>query len=270
MDYIEAVIMGILQGFAEWLPISSSGQVMLALINLFAVSPEKAYSYALLLHFGTLFAVLFKFRYELGRILINLVTFRWGEEETFLFYSTLFTAVVGLPLYKAFKTIVASLNVEAVNGIVGFALILTGIILSKSREKPKDEIEQIVPKRRKEEVTIVEAMIAGVAQGIAVLPGLSRSGMTIGALLLLGVEQKKAVRLSFLMAVPAIFGALFLELQAVNEPITVSLVAVLSAFIVSLLALEGMLKLAEKLNFSRFCIVFGSIAVIASLMGVLI
>lgn len=270
MDYIEAVIMGILQGFAEWLPISSSGQVMLALINLFAVSPEKAYSYALLLHFGTLFAVLFKFRYELGRILMNLVTFRWGEEETFLFYSTLFTAVVGLPLYKAFKTIVASLNVEAVNGIVGFALILTGIILSKSKEKPKDEIEQIVPKRRKEEVTIVEAMIAGVAQGIAVLPGLSRSGMTIGALLLLGVEQKKAVRLSFLMAVPAIFGALFLELQAVNEPITVSLVAVLSAFIVSLLALEGMLKLAEKLNFSRFCIVFGSIAVIASLMGVLI
>ncbi|HIP89303.1 MAG TPA: undecaprenyl-diphosphate phosphatase [Thermococcus paralvinellae] len=263
MDYVEAVIMGVLQGFAEWLPVSSSGQVMLALINLFGVSPEKAYSYSLLLHLGTLFAVLFKFRYELGRILTNLITLRWGEDETFLFYSTLFTAVIGLPLYRAFKTVVASLNVEAVNGIVGFALILTGIILSKGREKSKDVA-------RKEEITFVEAMIAGVAQGIAVLPGISRSGMTIGALLLLGVEQKKAVRLSFLMAVPAISGALFLELQSVNEPITVSLMAVLSAFVVSLLALEGMLKLAERLNFSRFCILFGGIAIIASLAGVLI
>ncbi|AHF80170.1 undecaprenyl-diphosphate phosphatase [Thermococcus paralvinellae] len=270
MNYTEAIIMGILQGFTEWLPISSSGQVMLALINFFGISPEKAHSYALLLHFGTLFAVLFKFRYELGKILMNLITLRWGEEETFLFYSTLFTAVVGFPLYKAFKTAVASLNVESVNGIVGFALILTGIVLARSRENPKDEFEQIVTKKRKGEVTIVEAIIAGIAQGVAILPGISRSGMTIGALLLLGVEQKKAVKLSFLMAVPAIFGALFLELRAVNEPITVSLAAVLSAFIVSLLTLEGMLKLAEKLNFSKFCILFGSIAVIASLMGVLI
>ncbi|WP_457753411.1 undecaprenyl-diphosphate phosphatase [Thermococcus sp.] len=270
MNYIEAIIMGILQGFTEWLPISSSGQVMLAMMNFFGISPEKAYSYALLLHFGTLFAVLFKFRYELGRILMNLVTLRWGEEETFLFYSTLFTAVIGLPLYKTFKTIVTSLNAEVVNGIVGAALILTGVILAKSREEPKDEFGQITPKKRKKEVTIVEAMVAGIAQGVAVLPGISRSGMTIGALLLLGVDQKKAVRLSFLMAVPAIFGALFLELQAVSEPITVSLVAVLSAFIVSLLTLEGMLALAERLNFSKFCIVFGSIAVVVSIMGVLI
>ncbi|RLF79258.1 undecaprenyl-diphosphate phosphatase, partial [Thermococci archaeon] len=81
MEYYQAIFIGILQGITEWLPISSSGQMVLFLINLLKIPPEQAYSYSLLLHLGTLMALLFKFRYDLGRILLKLILFRWEEEE---------------------------------------------------------------------------------------------------------------------------------------------------------------------------------------------
>jgi undecaprenyl-diphosphatase len=272
MEYYQAIIIGLFQGITEWLPISSSGQTMLFLINLLKIPPEQAYSYSLLLHLGTLMALFFKFRYELSKILLKLVLFRWEEEEKFLFYSTLFTGIVGLPLYKTFKLVASSFNGEAINGIIGIALILTGIILKKSREAPLEKLEKGL-KSEKEEATIFDSIIAGVAQGIAVIPGISRSGMTVGSLLLLGIKQEKAIRLSFLMAIPAITGALFLELPEVSrtsEPLTIPLAAVITAFVVSLLMIEVMLRLAKRLDFSKFCIFFGFIALIASLLGVLI
>jgi len=272
MEYYQAIFIGILQGITEWLPISSSGQVVLFLINLLKIPPEQAYSYSLLLHLGTLMALLFKFRYDLGRILLKLILFRWEEEERFLFYSTLFTGIIGLPIYKTFKMITSSFNGEAINGIIGIALILTGIILKKAQEAPLEKLEKGL-KKEKEDVTIFDAIVAGVAQGIAVIPGISRSGMTIGSLLLLGVRQEKAIKLSFLMAIPAITGALFLELPEISstsEPLALPLTAVMSAFVVSLLMIEAMLKIARRLDFSKFCIFFGFIALVVSLLGVLI
>ncbi|EHR79626.1 UDP-diphosphatase [Thermococcus litoralis DSM 5473] len=272
MEYYQAIFIGLLQGVTEWLPISSSGQVMLFLINLLKIPPEQAYSYSLILHLGTLMALFFKFRYDLGRILLKLILFRWEEEERFLFYSTLFTGIIGLPIYKTFKIVASSFNGEAINGIIGIALILTGIILKKAQEAPLEKLEKGL-KSKKEEVTIFDAIVAGVAQGIAVIPGISRSGMTVGSLLLLGIKQEKAVRLSFLMAIPAITGALFLELPEVSstsEPLTIPLAAVITAFVVSLLMIEVMLKIAKRLDFSKFCIFFGFIALIASLLEVLV
>ncbi|AIF69652.1 hypothetical protein PAP_06270 [Palaeococcus pacificus DY20341] len=270
MNYMEAVVMGVLQGITEWLPISSSGQTMLALMNFFGVPPEQAYSYALMLHLGTLMALAYKFRYDLGKILLKFIAFKWGEEEKFLFYSTLFTGLIGYPLYKTFSERVAGLNIEVVNGLIGVALIVTGLVLYKTQENPIKRAEKEKGLKSDDEVSIVESITAGIAQGIAVLPGISRSGMTIGALLLFGVKQEKAVRLSFLMAIPAIFGALFLEAPKNPMPINVAVVAVLSSFTVSLVMLEVMLKAAKRLNFSKFCILFGSIALIVSLLGVLL
>ena len=271
MDYYQAIFIGIFQGITEWLPISSSGQVMLLFINFLKITPEEAYSYSLLLHLGTLMALFFKFRYELGKILFKFILFRWEEKEKFLFYSTLFTALIGFPLYKAFKMLASSFNAEAINGIIGVALILTGIILKKTRETPLERLEKGL-KKEKDEVTIFDAIVAGIAQGISVVPGISRSGMTIGSLLLLGVKQEKAVEFSFLMAVPAILGALFLEFPEVSrssEDISLPLISIFSAFIASLLMIDVMLKIAKRLNFSKFCIFFGFIALIASILGVL-
>jgi len=264
--YEEAVVMGILQGVMEWLPIGTSGHAMLALMDLLGVSPEYVYTYSLMIHLGALMALAYKFRYELGKIFFKLITFRWGEEESFIFYSTLFTGIVGLPVYKALGERAASLNIDAVNGVIGVLLIITGIVLHRAHENPIRRVKREKGLKEGDEVGIVESVSAGIAQGVAILPGISRSGITIGALLLLGVNQEKAVRLSFLIALPAIFGNLFLEAPRTAMPVNVSIVAVLTSFVVSLATLEVMLRLTKKLNFSKFCILFGSIA----LVGVLI
>ncbi len=262
MDYVQAVIIGILQGIVQWLPINSSGHVMNTVITMLGMSPAEAYSYLILFHMGALLALFYRFRYDLGKILMNLMTFRWGEEESFLFYSTLFTFVVGLPLYKGIK---GYINPEIINGLIGIILVFTGLMMRAPLENVGKSIRQ-----SKEEVTVADALIAGLAQGISIIPGISRSGMTVGALLFLGVDQKKAVRMSFLMGIFAITGLLFLHRESVALPLTVSLTAVLSAFIISLLMLEVLTKLAEKLDFSKFCIVFGFIAVIMAVLGVLL
>ncbi|WP_461866436.1 undecaprenyl-diphosphate phosphatase [Thermococcus sp.] len=262
MDYTQAVIMGILQGLVQWLPINSSGHVMDTIITILGMSPSEAYSYLILFHMGALLALFYKFRYDLGKILMKLLRFRWEGEESFLFYSTLFTFVIGIPLYKGFKSCI---NPEIINGLIGIILVLTGLRRQAPLERVGKEIRQ-----SKEEVTVVDALIAGLAQGIAVIPGISRSGMTIGALLFLGIDQKKAVRMSFLMAVFAITGSLFLEGKSLTQPLSLSLTAVLSSFAVSLLMMEAILKLAKKLDFSKFCMVFGVIATVMALLGVLL
>lgn len=255
--YEEAVIIGIFRGIMEWLPVSTSAMPALG------ISHEQVYSYSLMVRLGALMALAYRFRYDFGKIFFRLITFRWEEEERFLFYSTLFTGIVGLPIYRAFTERAASLNMDAVNGIMGAALIITGILFHKARENPIKKVER---EKGLGEVGIVESVSAGIAQGAALLPGISRSAVTIGALLLLGVNQKKAVRLSFLIALPAIFGTLFLDAQRASMPVDVSIVAVLTSFVAGLLTLEAILLLAKKLNFSKFCILFGSIA----LVGVLI
>ncbi|WP_048151963.1 undecaprenyl-diphosphate phosphatase [Palaeococcus ferrophilus] len=269
MDYATAALMGLLQGVTEWLPISSSGQTMLAMMNFLDIPPGEAYSLAMTLHLGTLMALLWKFRFDLGEIFLRLIRFRVGEEERFLVYSTLFTALVGYPAYKALTTRLEGMNLELANALIGVLLIFTGFFLHRTKEHPVVKKEREAGIRSDSEVGIAEAIAAGIAQGIAVLPGVSRSGMTVGTLLLFGTEQRKALRLSFLMAVPAILGALFLEMPKEPLPLDLSLVAVLTSFVVSLASLEVMLKLAEKLDFSKFCFLFGGIALIAGLMGVL-
>lgn len=269
MDYATAALLGLLQGVTEWLPISSSGQTMLAMMNLLGIPPEDAYALAMTLHLGTLMAVLWKFRYDLGEILLHLARFRIGEDERFLVYSTLFTALVGYPVYKALTARLGDMNLELANAFIGILLIFTGVFIHKTKEHPIVRKEREVGIKNDDEVGIAEAIAAGIAQGVAVLPGVSRSGMTVGTLLLFGTEQRKALRLSFLMAVPAILGALFLEMPKEPLPPDLSIVAVMTSFVVSLLSLEVMLKLAEKLDFSKFCFLFGGIALILGVLGVL-
>ena len=259
MNFFQSIFIGVLQGITEWLPISSSGQVMLTLINFFKIPTVRAYDYSLILHLGTLLALIFKFRKELIEILINFFSFQWTEKEKFLFYSTIFTALLGLPLYKIFKLITTSFNPEIINGLIGLALILTGLILWKSKKTIQ----------RKRKISFLDSMIAGLAQGLAIIPGISRSGMTTGSLLLRGINQEKAIKLSFLMAVPAIVGALILELPQSHSQISslLTLSALFSSFLVSFLMIEAMMKVAKSLDFSKFCFFFGLIALLVSIIS---
>jgi undecaprenyl-diphosphatase len=248
MNILEGVFLGVLQGITEWLPISSSGQSMLFLINVLHIPPEEAFSISVTLHLGSLFAVVYYFRAKLREVLLkdrNLLSF--------LVFASLASAAVGFPIYVKVRELFSSVSGEAVTMFIGVMLIITGIVLKNTGKAARQEFSNR------------DALVVGGAQGIAILPGISRSGMTIATLLLRGIEQETALHLSFLLAIPAIFGLVVVESSSVvlSAPV---LVGVATSFVVSLILMHYFLALAKKIDFSGFCIAVGSFAFFVPLL----
>ena len=243
MNIIEGLFLGVLQGITEWLPISSSGQSMLVLINILKIPPDEAFSISIALHLGSLFAVLYYFRGELLGISKN------RELLISLIIATIISGIVGLPLYFGVKRFVSGISGEAVTMLIGLMLIITGLILRSRKPITKKELNPI------------NAAITGAAQGAAVLPGISRSGTTIAALLLQEIEQETALRFSFLLAIPAILGLFFFE--SMNSGIVFHppvMAGIVSSFIMSLATMHYFIKIAKDVDFSKFVIIVGVIA----------
>lgn len=256
MDILQAIVLGIIQGITEWLPVSSSGQLVLSLVDFLRVEPEAAFSLAIILHIGTLLAVVVKFRNEIIDILKKL---SWNDKLTrFLIVSTIVTGIVGVPVYFLLKSLFAYGAIA--NAVIGALLIVTGIILYISRKLSygKTDIGQIGYK---------EMGIAGAAQGISILPGISRSGTTIAAMLLMGIKQETALTLSFLMSIPAVVGAIVLDFAGGDFAagafgLTEIITGIIFAFIFGYLTMDVLLKIAHKVRFDLFCVILGLTAVI--------
>jgi undecaprenyl-diphosphatase len=269
---IEYVIIAILQGLVEWLPISSSGQVMIVSINFFGISSDEAFSLSIWLHLGTTLAVLLKFRTDYIKILKSFFQKRIVSDEidikyrNWLIYATIGTGIVALPLYFIFRIIIlAAFNAsqgDIIMLIISGLLILTGIILLKFRKKFGIKTISSINKNQLKK----DSLISGLFQGFAILPGISRSGFTVSSIMLENYEQDSALKLSFLMSVPValasigvdiIFGegSVFSELN----PIIILLVTGISFFI-GYLTMEFLLKIAKKVEFGYFCILYGVIS----------
>jgi undecaprenyl-diphosphatase len=253
MDVFQAIILGIIQGITEWLPVSSSGQLMLSLVDLLDVGPEAAFSLAIILHTGTLLAVVVKYREDILDILRGL---SWNDNLTrFIVVSTIVTAVVGIPVYFFLKGLFV--YGDATNALVGTLLIFTGVILHISRKAGgRTELESIGYR---------EMVVAGAAQGIAILPGVSRSGTTVAAMLIAGIKQDTALKLSFIMSIPAVLGAVLLDFSGesavLDFGISEILAGIVFAFIFGYLTMDALLKVAHRIRFDLFCIILGLIAV---------
>lgn len=267
MDIAQALALGALQGLTEWLPISSSAQTFLTMVNLLGLEPGEALNLAFFLHVGSFFAVLLYFRGEIAGILEAFRREDWlsfnfesrsSSLASFIFFSTLTTAIVGLPVYFLLEKALATYSSKA-NLLVGVALIATGLLLYFSRAKRSS--------RSAGAGTLSDMLVAGAAQGIAVVPGISRSGMTVAALIFRGFHHGEALRISFLMALPAIAGVSILEsfrgLGAV--PLDVLLAGVASSLVFSIIGIKFLLEAARKLRFEYFCWLFGALAVVFSI-----
>jgi undecaprenyl-diphosphatase len=264
----EAVILGVVQGLTEFLPISSSGHLVLFQQLLGFREPELFFD--ICLHVGTLGAVCAVFLQEIRSLVSTLVRLpclarRAGGFKplyradanvrmlVLIAWGTLPTAALGFLFREIADRLFASLVV------VGFMLLITGTLLWFTRKvKPTG--------RRLERVTLKDAVLIGTVQGLAILPGISRSGSTISAALYLGVDRDVAGRYSFLLSIPAIIGALVLSLDAVTEPASISLAVLLgtlSAAGVGYLALKLLLKIVrggQMFRFAPYCWVLGIIA----------
>ena len=262
LTFYEAVVVGAVQGIAEWLPISSEGMTTLVMINIFDKTLAEALPISLWLHTGTLLSASIYFRKDVKGILENIPHYIRSmgsrKEEghaviSFLMISTLLTGIVGLPLV-IFATGLTEFSGKIATAFIGLLLIFTGIL---QKTALGNGIKKEVP-------TFNDSLITGIAQGFAALPGISRSGITVSSLLLRNFHAADAVKLSFLMSIPAVLvadigiaamGMLTIDLNA--------LVAMLFAFLFGLLTIDLFIKIAQKFDFGKFCIALGIITLFA-------
>lgn len=205
MNGLEAIIAGAIQGTVEWLPISSEAQTMLYLLNYLHMDPQTALSYAFYLHFGTMIAVMIRFRGEFVEILKNL---RPDYKLTrILLIATLSTAITALPLYLLLKTVSLEQNASTFTVLIGCLLILTGVIMKVSGTPGEKEMDQMSDR---------DMVITGIAQGFAILPGVSRSGITVATLLAQKINQETALVISFLISVPAALSIFIIDFGTIR------------------------------------------------------
>ncbi|PQJ77043.1 undecaprenyl-diphosphate phosphatase [Polaribacter glomeratus] len=258
MDILEAIILGVIQGLTEFLPVSSSGHLELAKAILGDTSvPEESLTFTVVLHFATALSTLVIFRKEVLEIFKGLFQFKWNEEFKFslkIIISMIPAVIVGLLFEKELESFFGGKIL-----LVGCMLLLTALLLLLA-DKAKNTDKK---------VSFWNAVLIGVSQAIAMLPGISRSGATISTSVLLGVDRTKAAKFSFLMVVPLIFGKIGkdvlsgdLNLHSSDMiPVTAGFIA---AFLAGLLACKWMISLVKKSKLSYFaiyCAIVGTIAI---------
>jgi undecaprenyl-diphosphatase len=260
-DYIETLILGIVQGLTEFLPVSSSGH--LELTNaLFGtnVDKDKSMLMVVVLHFATALSTVVIFRKDLAQIFKGLFQFKWNEESRFslkIVLSMIPAAIVGVLLDEEINSFFGGQVL-----FVGSMLLITGVLLLLADRAKNTE----------KQVGFGHALMIGISQAIAILPGISRSGATISTSVLLGIDRDRAARFSFLMVVPLIFGkmakdALFMMKHpesTVDTNFMLLAIGFIAAFITGLIACTWMISLVKKAKLSYFafyCFLVGIVAI---------
>lgn len=261
MSWLEAFILGLLQGLTEFLPVSSSGHLELGGALFGLEDPHDFFTFNIIVHGATFLSVVVVFWRDIYSLIVNFFHFKWNAEMKFallLLASAVPTGIVGLLFEEQIESIFEGRVV-----FVGFMLLVTATLLFLTRFAPKNN----------KEVTLKSALIIGVAQTLAILPGISRSGATISTALFFGIERGKAIRFSFLMVLIPIFGANFLKILRMSDTagsstmdVTPMVIGAVTAFIAGVIACRWMLQIVRKGNiyyFSIYCVVIGLAAIIA-------
>ena len=261
MTFFQAIILGAIQGVTEFLPVSSSGHLALVQ-SLFSDFEQPGLLYDTLLHIATLFAALIFFRRRIKRLFIALLGFFFRkynvvyyQEKHFL--AGLIAAVIPTGIIGYLLKDYAEVLFEK-PAVVGYCMIVTSIMLYLA-DRPV----------RGGQVNLQRGLIVGISQGLAVFPGISRSGMTVFAGLKAGISREDAAEFSFIISIPAILGAALLQIRHINEVIQADLFAYISgmavAFVCGLFAIKAMVEAVKKAKlcyFALYCLIVGIAAII--------
>ena len=267
MNWFEALILGLVQGLTEYLPVSSSGHLAIG-AHLFGINGEDNLTFTIMVHVATVLSTLVILWKEIDWILKGLFKFQMNEETKYAINIVISMIPVGI-VGVFFKD-----KVEEVFGsgllIVGIMLLLTAALLSFSYfAKP----------RQKEKISFKDAFVIGLAQACAVMPGLSRSGSTIATGLLLGDKKEKLAQFSFLMVIPPILGEALLDVIKMMKggvatvmgdiPLSSLIVGFIAAFVFGCLACRWMVDIVKRgklIYFAVYCAVVGLGVIIFSIL----
>ena len=260
------VLVALIQGLVEWLPISSEGQTVLFVYNFGSIPPEGVISLVAWLHLGTTLAVIVRY----PKTILEIISLKDRNLFKLLLIATICTAITAVPLYFVLRNSLSVFHGELLNVIIGILLIITAIVLYLPTRKEIENGKEIETSEPNEHI----AVLTGLVQGFSVLPGLSRSGVTISALLMQKVDRETALRFSFLMSIPAVLGIFVLEavLGSITPPgvgLTELLLMEAIVFVVGLFSMEFLLRISRSLNFWKLCIIIGIIAILFGLPGLL-
>ena len=257
MNWLEALILGLIQGLTEFLPVSSSGHLELGKAIL-GVNAKESLVFTIVVHGATVLSTIIVFRKDILILLKGLFAFKWNEETKYIF--KIFFSMIPVLIIGAFFS-------EEIKGfftgnvlLVGSMFIVTALLLGFT----------YFTKQRERETTFIDAFIIGIAQAIAVIPGISRSGSTIATGLLIGNKKELIAKFSFLMVLIPIIGANLKDLiggEMTNNGgvgSTALIIGFLAAFISGLLACKWMINIVKKgklIYFAIYCLVIGLAAI---------
>ncbi|WP_194776896.1 undecaprenyl-diphosphate phosphatase [Pararhodonellum marinum] len=264
MTLIEAIILGIVQGLTEFLPVSSSGHIELGSYIL-GVQAGDNMLFTIVVHAATALSTIVVFRKDIWAIFMDLFKFQWNAGTQFIAKIAVTLIPIGIVGVFFEEQIESFFGGKII--FVGSMLLITSLLLLFSHYVIK----------KNGEVTFPKALLIGIAQTLAVLPGISRSGATISTALLLGVEKEEATRFSFLMVLVPILGASFLKVikyikapeLAESIPGSVLTAGFIAAFLAGLLACVWMIQIVKRgklIYFSIYCAIVGIVAIVAGLI----
>lgn len=273
MNFLEAIVLGVFQGVAEFLPISSSGHLAL-LQQLFNIKEGNLF-FTEMLHFGTLISIFIVYYKDITRIITDILKLigdilkgrkirkltTYQKLGLFIIVGSIPTAVIGLTFEDFFESLYTSIIP------IGISLIITGILLYIAEKKSFQN-------KKVKDMTVTDSIVIGTFQGIAIIPGISRSGSTIVAALFRGLDKSLATEFSFLLALPATFGAFLLGIikvfkedsaVIVNAPLILGVVLSTIVGVISIKILIKILKKNKLHYFSYYLWVVGIITILSGL-----
>ncbi|HOE04274.1 MAG TPA: undecaprenyl-diphosphate phosphatase [Bacteroidales bacterium] len=259
MNWYEALILGIIQGLTEFLPVSSSGHLEIGKA-LFGISGSENLNFSIVVHGATVLSTILVLRHEILKLLTGLFKFRMNEETIYV----LKIAISMIPVLLVgilFKDIIKTLFDGSAMWFIGAMLLVTALLLwlttiIKPKEKP---------------LTYWRALLIGVAQAIAVVPGISRSGATIATGLMLGTRKEEVAKFSFLMVLIPILGENFLDLMSgsfsnnASLPVSSLLIGFIAAFVTGWFACSFMLRIVKRgklIWFAIYCTLVGILTIL--------
>jgi len=259
MNWFEAIVLGLIQGLTEFLPVSSSGHLEIAK-SLFNIDPDASFYFTVAVHGATVLSTIFVFRKEIISLITGSMKFKMNEETSYTLKILLSMVPVGIAGILLKDPIEKLFNGNLV--FIGLMLLVTSIVLAAAHFIKKGE----------RSIGFKDAFIIGIAQAIAVIPGISRSGSTIATGLMIGNKKDEIARFSFLMVLLPVLGANLLEILSGDASMNsagfgIVIIGFVTAFVSGYFACRWMITLVKRSKliwFSIYCAIVGLLSIILS------